>query len=89
MKKLYILLAIIFTTTATFSQPCLPEGITFSTQQQIDDFPNDFPNCTEIEGDAESRASDEDEDEARTLIDTLISNTKLYNSAERQMKLLQ
>jgi hypothetical protein len=44
-----------------------------------------------FEGDAESRASveDEDEDEARSLIDTLISNTKLYNSAERQMKLLQ
>ena len=33
------------------SQPCLPEGITFSTQSQVDSFPINYPNCTEIEGD--------------------------------------
>ncbi|RLD57407.1 MAG: hypothetical protein DRI97_05430 [Bacteroidetes bacterium] len=33
------------------SQPCLPEGITFSTQSQIDSFPINYPGCTEIEGD--------------------------------------
>ena len=32
-------------------QSCLPSGITFSTQQQIDDFPNNYPNCTIILGD--------------------------------------
>lgn len=32
------------------SQSCLPQGIFFTTQQQIDDFPINFPNCTEIEG---------------------------------------
>jgi len=30
---------------------CLPEGITFSTQEQIDNFQINYPNCTEIEGD--------------------------------------
>ena len=30
---------------------CLPEGITFTTQEQIDNFQNNYPGCTEIEGD--------------------------------------
>jgi len=30
---------------------CLPEGITFSTQQEIDNFQINHPGCTEIEGD--------------------------------------
>ena len=33
------------------SQSCLPEGITFTTQSQIDSFQNNYPGCTEIEGD--------------------------------------
>lgn len=34
-----------------FSQPCLPEGITFTTQEEIDNFQTNYPNCTEIVGD--------------------------------------
>ena len=30
--------------------PCLPQGITFTTQSQIDSFPINHPNCTQIEG---------------------------------------
>ena len=30
--------------------PCLPEGITFSTQAQIDSFPINYPTCTSIVG---------------------------------------
>lgn len=33
------------------SQACLPQGITFSTQEQIDNFQTNYPDCTEIEGD--------------------------------------
>lgn len=29
---------------------CLPEGITFSTQEEIDNFQINYPNCDEIEG---------------------------------------
>jgi len=29
---------------------CLPEGITFTTQDEIDNFPVNYPNCTEIAG---------------------------------------
>ena len=32
------------------SQSCLPDGITFTTQSQIDSFQINHPNCTEIEG---------------------------------------
>ncbi|MCD4729886.1 MAG: T9SS type A sorting domain-containing protein, partial [Bacteroidales bacterium] len=32
------------------SQTCLPEGIIFTTQAQIDNFQTNHPNCTEIEG---------------------------------------
>ena len=31
--------------------PCLPEGITFTSQAQVDGFPSDFPGCTMIGGD--------------------------------------
>jgi hypothetical protein len=30
---------------------CLPEGITFTTQSEIDNFQINYPGCTEIEGD--------------------------------------
>ena len=33
------------------SQSCLPDGIIFTTQSQIDSFQINHPNCTEIEGD--------------------------------------
>jgi hypothetical protein len=32
------------------SQSCLPEGIIFTTQSQIDSFPINYPGCTYIEG---------------------------------------
>jgi len=37
----------------TYSQGCLPEGIIFTTQQEIDDFQINYPGCTAIEGDVE------------------------------------
>ncbi len=52
MKSL--LLTLVFLLTFLFSseaQSCLPDGITFTTQGQIDSFPINYPGCTEIEGD--------------------------------------
>ena len=55
MKKLTLITVItinyLLITINLFSQPCLPEGITFTTQAQIDNFQVNNPNCTEIEGD--------------------------------------
>jgi hypothetical protein len=33
-----------------YPQPCLPEGIIFTTQEQIDSFQANYPGCTEIIG---------------------------------------
>jgi hypothetical protein len=52
MKKLLLLLtAVLISFANATAQSCLPEGITFSTQEQIDNFQTNYPGCTEIEGD--------------------------------------
>jgi len=54
MKKLIIIILTVhcsLITVHSLSQPCLPEGITFTTQSQIDSFQVNYPGCTEIEGD--------------------------------------
>ena len=59
MKKLtLIIFLLIFLQISASSQPCLPEGITFTTQSQIDNFQVNYPNCTEIEGDVEIYGND-------------------------------
>jgi len=64
MKKLaFLIIGLIITiqTTAQSDEPCetcLPEGIAFSAQSQIDNFPILNPNCTEILGDVEISGSD-------------------------------
>jgi len=53
MKKIILisLLLLVGYQTEVLSQPCLPEGITFYAQSQIDSFQINYPGCTEIEGD--------------------------------------
>jgi len=52
MKNISLVFILIFVSfSATNAQPCLPQGITFTSQEQIDNFQAVFPNCTEIEGD--------------------------------------
>ena len=59
MKKLLLFIIIaIGVVNISFSQPCLPGGIRFTTQAQVDSFPIIYPNCTEIEGRVEITGSD-------------------------------
>jgi hypothetical protein len=51
MKQLFCILLGLVLSTISVSQPCLPEGIIFTTQSQIDSFPLNYPNCNEIVGD--------------------------------------
>jgi hypothetical protein len=52
MKKLIInIVLFVLIASSCFSQPCLPDGIEFNIQTQIDSFQINYPNCTEIEGD--------------------------------------
>ena len=58
MKKFYILLIALFIVNGTIAQDCLPEGITFSTQAQIDNFQINHPNCNIILGDVTINGND-------------------------------
>ena len=64
MKKFYIILIAMLMSSGAMAQTnqpcstCLPEGVTFSTQTQIDNFQTNYPNCTEIEGDVLINGSD-------------------------------
>ena len=54
MKNLILFcILFIFLTTAGNSQSCLPNGITFTTQESIDNFQTNYSGCTEIEGNVE------------------------------------
>lgn len=51
LKNVFLVSIISLTTTAFVNaQSCLPNGIVFSSQQQIDDFANNYPGCTEVLG---------------------------------------
>lgn len=50
MKKFHILLIAILALNIAHTQPCLPEGIIFSSQEQIDNFQSNYPGCSVIEG---------------------------------------
>jgi len=51
MKKVILTIPLIILFISAYSQSCLPEGITFETQAQVDNFQTYYPGCTEIEGD--------------------------------------
>ncbi len=54
MNKLTLTIALILSNLLIIAQcddSCLPEGITFTTQEEIDNFQTNYPGCTEIEGD--------------------------------------
>lgn len=51
MKKTNLIILLIFTIRLmAYAQSCLPDGISFYSQESIDDFHLNYPNCTEIEG---------------------------------------
>jgi hypothetical protein len=50
MKKIFILLTALMTFNCATAQSCLPEGITFSTQVQVNNFGTTYPDCTQIDG---------------------------------------
>lgn len=51
MKKYLGILSFFLISTLIYSQSCLPEGITFISQSQVDSFQINNPGCTTIEGD--------------------------------------
>lgn len=51
MRNLIVSIVFSLVSLSIIAQGCLPEGITFTTQTQIDSFAINYPTCTEIEGD--------------------------------------
>lgn len=59
MKQLFLVINIlVFSWVSAISQTCLPEGITFTTQAEIDNFQSNYPGCSEIEGDVQIQGSE-------------------------------
>jgi len=51
MKKVIILFAgLLIVANAVYSQGCILDGITFTAQEQIDNFHSDYPGCKQIGG---------------------------------------
>jgi hypothetical protein len=53
MKKTLLIFTCIFLPFASYPQSCLPSGIDFNFQSEIDNFQANYPGCTEIEGNVE------------------------------------
>jgi hypothetical protein len=51
MKRLYLLLICFFLPFIGLAQSCLPEGITFTNQPEINSFQWNYLGCIRIEGD--------------------------------------
>ncbi len=51
IHSLILLLSLLFTFNFSSAQSCLPTGLRMASQQAIDDFPTNYPGCTEVEGD--------------------------------------
>ena len=58
MRSVSFIFMFLLIQAIALSQPCLPEGIIFTSQAQIDSFQNNYPNCTEIEGDVAINGDD-------------------------------
>lgn len=53
---LYVIILLAFSNRIS-AQNCLPKGISFSTQGQLDSFPLQYPECTQILGDVRIKES--------------------------------
>ena len=50
MRHIFITTAFILNGLLLAAQSCLPGGITFTSQAEVDAFPTNYPGCTQIEG---------------------------------------
>ena len=75
MKKLILFSFVtLFYSVYIFSQPCFPDGVVFSTQSEIDDFPINNPECSQILGDVVIRGTDINNLEGLNLIISIGGN---------------
>ena len=46
-----VLVSFTFSAASIMAQTCLSDGITFTSQAEVNDFPNQYPNCNYVAGD--------------------------------------
>ena len=63
------------------SQSCLPQGITFTTQSQIDSFQINYPGCSEIEGSVTVYGDDITNLDELTVLTSIGHYLKIYNTS--------
>jgi len=75
MKKLSLIIFVLILCQITvLSQTCLPEGISFTTQAQIDNFQSNNPGCTEIEGYVEINGDDINNLNGLTVLTSIVGD---------------
>lgn len=73
---IFFLFITIFHFSLTFGQNCIPVAIVFNTQQQVDDFPANYPGCSIITGNVGITGND------ITNLDSLIQITQISGSLQ-------
>ena len=79
-KSAYITFAFIFLVVFLKSQSCLPEGIVFSSQSQIDSFQFNHPYCTQIEGNVLIEGNDIQSLQGLDMVISMQSNLTIINN---------
>lgn len=81
MKKLSLIISFLLTANgALFSQSCLPEGIEFTTQSQIDSFQIIYPGCTEIEGSVEIIETEITNLNGLSVLTSIVGNLDIHDN---------
>ncbi len=80
MKKIYILFISLLSLGGAMAQGCLPEGIIFTTQEQIDNFQIEFPGCTIIEGDVSINGPEISNLNGLSVLTSLGGNLSVYDN---------
>ena len=80
MKKNFPLLILLVWSLNFQAQPCLTDGITFSSQVEIDDFIIQYSNCTEIQGDVKIDGLDISNLNGLTNIVTIDGDLEIYDN---------
>ena len=80
MQSFFTTLFIVLIYFGFSSAQCLPNGITFNSQSQIDDFQTDYPGCTVIGGKVEIKNTDITNLNGLNVITTIEGYLKLENN---------
>jgi len=80
MRNLIVSIVFSLVSLSIIAQGCLPDGILFTTQAEIDNFKSNNPNCTEIEGAVEISGNDITNLDSLHQIIQFDSSLEIYSS---------